>query len=363
MSSCHWLFYLALLVATVGVVLGGSASVAISVSTAGAVAAWYGYWNLRAVGRLSRSRLALAMYLAGAGVGWLALMSVDRGYDLAGVVMFAQLFGYLRRRLALVVVIVVVGASVAFGGVAGTLGVGLQWRGVGWGDAVGAVVTMALVVLCVFLDREVAAARADLAAAERRAGVLSERARLAGDLHDTLTQNLSSMVMQLEVAREAYRVGDLRGAANLDQALATARSGLADVRGLVWDLRPESLGADTLDRAVARLADRLGDESGVAVRAVVTGERRDLPTRTEVALLRVAEEALANVRKHARASTVTVTLSYLDGVVALDVCDDGGLGLEGMRDRVEAAGGSLAVESAPGQGTSVAAQVPVERAS
>lgn len=386
-GSCHWLFYLALVAVTAGVAFGGSVPrpgpVAVAVAVAAAVAVWYGYWNLRAADRLTRSAWARAVYVAGAAVGWLALMAVDRGYGLAGVVMFGQLFGYLRRWVAATVVLAIVAVTVVFGGVDGTLGGALTWRGLAWSDAAGAAVTLALVALCVYLDREVAATRAELAEAQRHAGAVGERARLAGDLHDTLTQNLSSMVMQLEAARNAYRAGDPGVAANLDQALATARSGLADVRGLVWDLRPEPLAADPLDQAIARLTDRFSAETGVDGRTVVTGKSVRLPVRTEAVVLRVVQEALANVRKHADATSVTVTLSYIgagdtSSVVAVDVRDDGvgfdqarlrgprrdgGMGLATMRQRVETEDGELAVESAPGEGTSVAVQLPLGQVS
>jgi len=141
----------------------------------------------------------------------------------------------------------------------------------------------------------------------------------------------------------------------------------------VWDLRPEALERGTLGEALARLTAQLGEQTGVAAHAVVTGEAGALPPQVEVTLLRVAQEALANVRRHARAREVTVTLSYMEDEVALDVQDDGqgfapvmyvgagpggGLGLTTMRERVEALGGTLTVESAPGEGSTVVAQLP-----
>ncbi|HKF18641.1 MAG TPA: sensor histidine kinase [Candidatus Dormibacteraeota bacterium] len=141
----------------------------------------------------------------------------------------------------------------------------------------------------------------------------------------------------------------------------------------MWDLRPEALERGTLGEALARLTAQLGEQTGVAAHAVVTGEAGALPPQVEVTLLRVAQEALANVRRHARAREVTVTLSYMEDEVALDVQDDGqgfapvmyvgagpggGLGLTTMRERVEALGGTLTVESAPGEGSTVVAQLP-----
>jgi signal transduction histidine kinase len=144
------------------------------------------------------------------------------------------------------------------------------------------------------------------------------------------------------------------------------------VRRLVWDLRPEQLRAASLGEALGRLAERLAEENGVTATTTVTGTPRPLSPDAEVTLLRVTQEALANVGRHARAGRVALTLSYMDGEAALDVRDDGigfapgadgagpngGLGLHGMRERVEALGGRLAVESTPGGGTTVAVTVP-----
>jgi signal transduction histidine kinase len=119
----------------------------------------------------------------------------------------------------------------------------------------------------------------------------------------------------------------------------------------------------------------VAEETGMVATATVTGTPRPLSADAEVTLLRVTQEALANVTRHAHAGRVAVTLSYMDGETALDVRDDGsgfapgadgagangGLGLRGMRERVEALGGRLAVESAPGQGTTIAVTVPVPR--
>jgi len=212
----------------------------------------------------------------------------------------------------------------------------------------------------------------ELAAAERESGRLAERQRLARDLHDTLAQGFVSIVLQLQAAEGELPAGADAARGHLERARRTASDNLTEVRRLVWDLRPESLRAASLGEALGRLTDRLAEETGVAVTAAVTGTPRPLSPDAEVTLLRVTQEALANVRKHADAGRVALTLSYMDGEAALDVRDDGvgfvgvdgsgpngGLGLHGMRERVEALGGRLAVESAPGAGTTVAVTVPV----
>jgi signal transduction histidine kinase len=216
--------------------------------------------------------------------------------------------------------------------------------------------------------------RSELAAAERDAGRLAERQRLARDIHDTLAQGFVSIVLQLQAAEADLPEDAVEARGHLERARRTARDNLAEARRLVWDLRPEALSAAPLGEALGRLAGRVAEETGLAATATVTGTPQPLSPDAEVTLLRVTQEALANVTKHARAGRVAVTLSYMDGEAALDVRDDGtgfaptadghgpngGLGLRGMRERVEALGGRLAVESAPGRGTTIAVTVPVQ---
>ena len=210
--------------------------------------------------------------------------------------------------------------------------------------------------------------RAELAAANHEAGVLAERHRLAGEIHDTLAQGFTSIVTLLQAAEASLPTGANAARRHLDLALATARENLAEARTLVGALSPAPLEQGSLAEAVRRVADATGAESEVQARAEVTGTARRLPMGTEVVLLRVCQEALANVRKHAAAQQVAVRLSYADDVVRLTVADDGagfdpelitaGYGLRGMRDRVAQVGGTIRVTSAPGTGTQVCAEVP-----
>jgi signal transduction histidine kinase len=227
------------------------------------------------------------------------------------------------------------------------------------------------------LIEQLEATRGELAAAERESGRLAERQRLARDIHDTLAQGFVSIVLQLQAAEGELPAGADAARRHLELARRTAGDNLAEVRRLVWDLRPEQLRAASLGEALGRLAERLAEEGGVRATTTVTGTPRPLSPDAEVTLLRVTQEALANVRRHARAGRVALTLSYMDGEAALDVRDDGvgfppgadgadrggGLGLHGMRERVEALGGRLAVESTPGGGTTVAVTVPAPEGS
>jgi signal transduction histidine kinase len=216
-----------------------------------------------------------------------------------------------------------------------------------------------------------------LSAAERQAGILQERQRLAQEIHDTLAQGFTSIMMQLEAADLALPEEQNEVRKRLLQARETARLSLAEARRLVQALRPEPLEGASLAEAMARVADRWNQETGIGIGFSVTGDACILHPEVEVSLLRALQEGLANVQKHAQAHQVTVTLSYMEDQVALDIHDDGvgfnpeilslptdqslsGFGLQTMRDRISQIGGQMIVESNPGQGTTLAFQIPVE---
>jgi signal transduction histidine kinase len=220
--------------------------------------------------------------------------------------------------------------------------------------------------------------RHELAAAHHEAGVFAERHRLAGEIHDTLAQGFTSIVTLIQAAEAGLRPEQGESRRLLDMALATARDNLAEARALVGALSPVYLAGklpgNHLGDALRRVATATGAEAGIEADTVVEGSVRSLPTSTEVVLLRVCQEALANVRKHARASTVRIRLCYDDDAIRLKVVDDGcgfaidgfgdgsgarlGYGLRGMRDRVQQVGGTVRVASAPGAGTEILAEVP-----
>jgi two-component sensor histidine kinase len=195
------------------------------------------------------------------------------------------------------------------------------------------------------------AAQAELAEVSRQAGTLAERQRLAGEIHDTLAQGLTSIVMLLQATDAEIGPDPAEARRHVGLATQTAREGLAEARAMVAALTPAHLDTGPLHEALGRLADRIGAELGIAVRFEVCGPARPLPANAEVVLLRAAQEALANVRKHAHASDVRVILSYQPHAVRLDVRDDGagfdpervngGYGLRGMRSRILQVGGSL----------------------
>jgi signal transduction histidine kinase len=222
---------------------------------------------------------------------------------------------------------------------------------------------------------ENAGLHAQLLTQAREAGVLDERQRMAREIHDTLAQGLTGIITQLEATERASRRPD-QWRRHLDQARALARESLTEARRSVQALRPEPLEDAGLPDAIAHMAGRWSETSGVVSSVETTGEPRPLLAELEMTLFRVAQEALANVGKHAGASKVGLTLSYMEDTVLLDVRDDGagfatgpggadgrrghgqGFGLDAMRQRLLRVAGSLEIESAPGEGTAVNARVP-----
>jgi signal transduction histidine kinase len=205
----------------------------------------------------------------------------------------------------------------------------------------------------------------------REAGVLDERQRMAREIHDTIAHGLTGVVTQLEAAQVAADRPD-EHARHIDNAARLARESLVEARRSLEAARPEALESASLPEALRSVAARWSAINGIAVEVTTTGEAVALHPEIESALLRTAQEALANVEKHAAASRVGVTLSFMGDVVALDVRDDGigfevsdgrarsasGFGLTAMRQRVSRVAGTLAIESEPGGGTAVSARVP-----
>jgi len=241
-----------------------------------------------------------------------------------------------------------------------------------------------------------------LLAQAREAGVLDERQRMAREIHDTLAQGLTGIITQLQAAAEA--AGDpAEQQRHYNTATRLARESLSEARRSVHALRPEPLEQARLGEALAGVAQRWSALHGVPVHVATAGPARAVRPEAELALLRTAQEALANVAKHAAATRVDLTLSFLAGDVVLDVRDDGrgfdtassgsrkpayaaslardpngsapdggltvdggghapsgGFGLVAMRQRIEGVSGTLQVESAPGTGTAISASVPTQ---
>lgn len=349
---------------------------------AAAFGAWYWLWTVRR--RMwALPLLQVLAYFVGAAALWLALMSLHQAYFLVAFSAYQQVPAYLPSRRSAITGVVVLTALLT----------AMQFVAAGPPATLTLLIALLSAGLCILLslwidaimgqseDRhrlieELEATRAELAVAERQAGTLGERQRLAHEIHDTLAQGVTSIVTLLEATEAELAPGQEVARRHLGHALRTARDTLGEARRFVWALQPEALERGSLVEALGRLTESLADETGMRARFLVSGDPRPLDAPAEVALLRAAQEGTANVRKHARAVEAVLTLSYLGDRVILDVRDDGrgfdpsapdshptgpggGLGLRGLRARLAMVGGGLEVESAPGEGTVLVAQVPM----
>jgi ligand-binding sensor domain-containing protein/signal transduction histidine kinase len=208
---------------------------------------------------------------------------------------------------------------------------------------------------------------------ESHAAVLAERHRMACELHDGLAQELSGLVRQLEVAQAELPPTAPGVAERLHRARELARSSLAGARRSVRALRPEALERKGLAEALGEAARQAVAGSGIRLDLEVTGTPRPLPPETEQHLFRTGQEALNNAVRHAGASSIRVQVAFRPRTVRVRVSDDGrglasaaeaggGFGIRGMRERMHLAGGKLRFVTRAGQGTEVAALVPVGRA-
>ncbi|WP_241518694.1 sensor histidine kinase [Streptomyces sp. CB03238] len=231
---------------------------------------------------------------------------------------------------------------------------------------------VAAIATAVFVHAQRQAER--LAATERREGTLAERQRLSMEIHDSLTQGLSSQRMLLQAADRTWDSDPAAARRHVRTAASIAEHSLAEARRFVHDLAPAGLAeGGGVEQALRALAAR--ESAGCPVGFRVDGPPVALPERVQSALLRIAQGALANVGEHARATSAALTLTYLDDQVVLDIADDGrgfepgaavpssgvrGHGLPAIRARAEQLGGTLTVESAPGEGTVLSVSIPLE---
>ena len=293
---------------------------------------------------------------------------------LASIVLsqFSPLTGFRIRGLAIMA------------GAASVLTLPIVLRDVSWGGLVGWILTAGSALLVNLfiggffvemlndndrrgaLIRELEDTREELERAHHEAGVREERERLAREIHDTLAQGFTSLLMLIQAADATLDTDPATTRERLDLAARTARENLAEARALIGGDPTAGL---PLDAALQRAAARIGEELGMATSVDIGGSARTLSANVQVVTLRIAQEALANVRKHAQAATVTLWLTYGAEQLTLAVEDDGvgmpetpckGFGLRSMRERVEQVGGALTITSAPGAGTRVEAEVPYE---
>ncbi|MCQ1581718.1 sensor histidine kinase [Streptomyces parvus] len=206
----------------------------------------------------------------------------------------------------------------------------------------------------------------------REAGIADERRRLAAEIHDTVAQDLTGVITQLQVVTDTQEQEMAR--VHAERALQLARHSLGEARRAVANLAPVALAEDDLPGALKKTVVRWSERTGLQAEFTLIGSDEPLHEEVEATLLRIAAEALSNTARHAKATRVGVTLSYMGEEVVLDVRDDGhgfdpsalperdtasGFGLKGMRARAERLAGELTVEAEPGLGTAVSARVPL----
>lgn len=343
----------------------------------GCLCAWYAWTGARVLHEEPHRRLGL-VYVAVAGPVTVVVFALMPATSVLLFGLYPQIWSLLPTRRA---VVATAATTLSVGSVVLVFG--------GFGDnALGEAVVIVVVGLLLALllglwitkiidqsgERarlvsELAAARTELAAVSHEAGVSAERQRLARDLHDTLAQGSTSVLLLLQAARASLPGDAATCERHLVLAEQTTRENLAEIRALVAALTPAALDGVSLPVAVERVTTRIGRELGIRATMTTVGAHRRLPASCEVVLLRVAQEALANVRKHARAAAVAVELGYHDDRVTLRVTDDGrgfdpdvraagGFGLDGLRDRVRASGGELRVDTAPDAGVAVLVSLP-----
>lgn len=215
------------------------------------------------------------------------------------------------------------------------------------------------------------AAQSELASAHKAQGALMERERIAREIHDTLAQGFTSIVMLTEAAQAQLRKDPGASVADRLEAIqSTARDNLHEARALIAASGPAPLQGGNLLGALHRLQSAFPAGGRTALALELPRVLPPLTPIQQVAVLRTAQEALTNVRRHAQAATARLALAQDSGVLSLTVDDDGvgfdpdspreGFGLRSMAARIAEIGGSMQVDSAPGRGTQVSVSVPVD---
>lgn len=207
----------------------------------------------------------------------------------------------------------------------------------------------------------------------RDLAVLEERNRMAREIHDTLAQGFTGIVIQLEAGEQAMERDMDETRSHMGMAKSLARECLAEARRSVWNLLPEALEQNPLDVIIQTEVERFAQTSKAQARFTLMGMRRQLPAVAQAALMRICQESLSNIGKYANADTVDVTLDFALDTVTLTVADDGagfdpdavrieegggGFGIIGMRQRARLLRGDVTITSAPGAGAKIEARIP-----
>ena len=208
--------------------------------------------------------------------------------------------------------------------------------------------------------------------------VLSERGRIAREIHDTLAQGLVGISVQLELVNRMLASSVESARTQLDRARALVRDSIAEARTSIWDLRSQATQTEDFPSRLSRMTTSATENSvpRIKVKAKVSGTYRPLAPKTEAELLRIAQEAVTNSVRHAKPTQIAIELRFelreLQMIIYDNGCGfdgqphpqssgpDGHFGLMGMRERAEQIGGTFAIDSAPGKGTQISILVPID---
>lgn len=345
-----------------------------------------GFAGVYAAGTAARPRVP-KVWLASVTALWVVLLLMEADFTWLAFPLFFLHMHLLPARHAILTVVVLTSTVVV-----------VQWWELGRADVptllgplLGAAfsVVMALAYQALYAENQLQQraleqlrlTREELASSQREAGALAEREQMAREIHDTLAQGFSSVVLMTRSAETSLRDGEIEAARKQLTAVgATATENLDQARSFVRTLQTGQQERQPVAESLRRACESVQAQAaargeGLRCRLIINGEPSPLPAAHGVALLRAAQASLSNVTQHARASTAVVTLTYTDDAVLLDVVDDGvgfdvaavpgprsdgtGFGLLSVRERVEALGGRFDLESAPGSGTAVALRLPV----
>ncbi|MEP6842307.1 MAG: sensor histidine kinase [Pseudolysinimonas sp.] len=380
----HAIAAVLLVVGSVGAFQEGVPLILVGVA-GGGFALWYGFGSV--LTRRAPSNRAAAIWLVGLAVIWAGMMSVSTQFIWLAFPLWLLAGHLLALRWAIVFSVLVSAVTIAFpivktGAVSYPYLIGPLVGGVfAFGISRGyfhllrsARERQELIVSLVQAQDEMAALHEELARTQRESGAIQERTRISRDIHDTIAQGLSAIVL---ITRAGLNGGPAQASTALDQIQAIALDSLVDVRRIVDALAPAQLEVGALASAIQRMLDRLTDETDIHGELNADANLPALSSSAEVALLRTAQSAIANVRLHSKAKRVVVSLIDAQDAVRLDIVDDGrgfsleaweddsrqpasrSYGIHSMRARLRELGGGLDIESAPGEGTALSAYVPL----
>lgn len=330
----------------------------------------------RAVPRLGELGWRPVVYIVVAAVLWIVAMWFAPAAFIAIPALYPVVFSTLPLTAAvaasMLITLIPLTVDIVTNGVGSahlSIGIAMTLLGLVAGPIIGTMVvtTVRQRIRLAELLTELEASRAEGARLSREAGAAAERQRLAHEIHDTLAQGFTSIIALAQAVDAELRTDPAAAARHIALIDSTARANLSESRTMVSSLTPAALDDDSISAAIRRQCDAFSAETGVPVTLATDADLPPSAMAAKVVLLRAAQETLSNIRRHARATAVTVALSTADDRLRLCVSDNGtglgeghrdGFGLRGMRARAEQIGGTLTIGATPGGGVTVALEVP-----